>query len=55
MKEKCVCSPADPCWEVEVLPGAAEELCVVHDAHPVQLIHRHLQIVRVGPGHSKGV
>lgn len=34
--------------EIEVLPGATQELGVIHHSHPVQLVHRHLNVVRVG-------
>jgi hypothetical protein len=38
--------------EVQVLPGAARVVAVVDHAHPVLLVHRHLDVVRVRPGHT---
>ena len=42
-------SPAHPGGEVEVLPGATQGLGMVDHADPVQLVHRHLDIVGVRP------
>uniref|UniRef100_A0A6B0VAK3 Uncharacterized protein n=1 Tax=Ixodes ricinus TaxID=34613 RepID=A0A6B0VAK3_IXORI len=38
-----------PCFEVQLLPGAAQVLGVVHHPDPVLLVHRHLYIVAVSP------
>ena len=50
----CVCVfniglPANLWREVQILPGAAEDLGMVHNTHPVQLVHRHLDVVGVRP------
>ena len=39
----------DSGWEVELLPRPAEVLGAVHHCHPVLLVQRDLDVVRVGP------
>lgn len=39
--------------EVQVLPGAAVVVAVVDHAHPVLLVHGHLDVVRIRPGEGK--
>lgn len=41
--------PANLRLEVQILPGATQILGMVHDTHPVQLVHGHLDVVGVGP------
>lgn len=41
--------PANAWREVQILPGAAQILGMIHNTHPVQLVHGHLDVVGVGP------
>lgn len=39
--------PADTRREEQILPGAAQELGVIHHSNPIQLVHGHLDVIRV--------
>lgn len=41
--------PAHSWREVQILPRAAQILGMIHNTHPVQLVHGHLDVVGVGP------